>query len=94
MAPLLHRAAITTCSKLRVSVAERRVSILTSEMWLHQADWTTTGLLLMLLLWQRVSVSESGCVSDKCFCFDYGLNETDIECADIYLRRMPKFTNS
>ena len=56
----------------------------------HVADWKTTGLLLMLLLWQRIAVSESDCVTDVCFCFSDG----DIECAGIYLRRVPKFTRS
>jgi len=58
--------------------------------WLRRADWTTSGLLLMLLLWQRISVGEAGCASEVCFCFEDG----DIECADIYLRRVPRFTRS
>jgi len=62
--------------------------MMTSERWPHATDWSTAGLLLMLLLWQRIPVAESGCVTDVCFCFADG----DIECAGIYLRRVPRFT--
>ena len=54
------------------------------------ADWPTTVLLLTLLLWQRIPAAESGCVSEVCFCFPGG----DVECAGIYLRRVPRFTRS
>jgi len=63
--------------------------------WRPLANAMTAGarghvtLLLTLLLWQRVPASvASSCVSDVCFCFADG----DIECADIYLRRVPRFT--
>lgn len=61
---------------------------MTSSVWLHLADYTTTSVLLMLLLCQLIPASESGCVSDVCFCFTDGY----VECAGIYLRRVPKFT--
>ena len=80
------KSAIYDCL---VSQGHRVVTTMRSDMWRHRADWTTTGLsLMMLLLWQRVVVAEAGCASDVCFCFEDG----DIECADIYLRRVPRFT--
>ena len=48
--------------------------------------FVTVLLLLVTVVWQR-DVTEAECVSRRCFCFPEG----EVECADLFLRRIPTF---